>query len=623
MADIMRPVSLTELFTRSFAEYRQKKSIFDIPEEHFYRPSAAHAPTSVAAHAPIFSSSAVNPIGPAAGPHTQLAQNILTSYLTGSRYFELKTVQILDTLEIEKPCIDIRDEGYNVEWSSEFTLDKAYDEYLKAWFLLHLFDFLLFGNSPDKPPAFLFNMSVGYDLEGIKSEKMDRFINRLIDSSDDELFAKYAEVIRDLPAEFFAGTPWIQNAENIQEIAGIVPVKLCESVTLSTMHGCPPDEIESICRYMITEKKLDTLVKLNPTLLGFDRVRSILDNLGFDYVRLKRQGFEADLQYPDAVPMLKRLKALAEKEGRFFGVKLTNTLAAANDGSVLPGDEMYLSGRALYPLTINLADQLASEFDGELPMSFSGGVSAWNIEDVIKAGIKPVTIATDLLRPGGFSRLKEIAERAENQSNAWFLDRVDPELVRKAAADSLSAEYLAKDFRGSEGVSVPEDLPFTDCFVAPCIVTCPISQDVPEYVHLAGEGRYEEAFGIIYDRNPLPFMTGYLCDHECTSNCTRMDWEGSVDIRDMKRIAAEQGYEAFRKSGSLTERQVASRGKKAAVIGAGPAGLSAAAFLAREGIEVHVFEKEARSGGVLSYVIPQFRVPEKTVERDLSLLEDL
>ena len=77
-----------------------------------------------------------NPLPPLsarrAGPHTQLAQNIVTSWAAGARFFELKTVQIMDTLEIEKPCIDAEDEGFNTEWSTEYTLDKAYDEYLES-----------------------------------------------------------------------------------------------------------------------------------------------------------------------------------------------------------------------------------------------------------------------------------------------------------------------------------------------------------------------------------------------------------------------------------------------------------------------------------------------------------
>ena len=95
MGDIMRPVPFEELLTRIFDEYQHHHSIFGIPEQQFYSP-VVHRQLSV------FGESCATPVGPAAGPHTQLAQNIITSWLTGGRFIELKTVQILDRLELEK-----------------------------------------------------------------------------------------------------------------------------------------------------------------------------------------------------------------------------------------------------------------------------------------------------------------------------------------------------------------------------------------------------------------------------------------------------------------------------------------------------------------------------------------
>ena len=104
MGDIMRPVPFEELIHRIFSEYRECGTIFGIAEDQFYKGDAKH-PTQV------FGQSCATPVGPAAGPHTQLAQNIIASYLVGGRFMELKTVQKMDTLEIDKPCIDARDEG--------------------------------------------------------------------------------------------------------------------------------------------------------------------------------------------------------------------------------------------------------------------------------------------------------------------------------------------------------------------------------------------------------------------------------------------------------------------------------------------------------------------------------
>ena len=235
---------------------------------------------------------------------------------------ELKTVQILDELEIEKPCIDARDEGYNTEWSSEFTLLKAYDEYVKAWVILYMLQ-ELFDLNAGTGRSFIFNMSVGYDLEGIKNPRVDKFINDLIDSSDNEVFKSCLEELDALVAEgtFLDGTGLEDRLDRLKGLSAKIPAKLCSQLTLSTMHGCPPKEIEAICSYMLSEKKLHTFVKLNPTLLGFDTVREILDNLGFDYLTLAQASFDHDLQYADAIGMLNRLVSLSKKEGLKFGVK--------------------------------------------------------------------------------------------------------------------------------------------------------------------------------------------------------------------------------------------------------------------------------------------------------------
>ncbi|STL82176.1 pyridine nucleotide-disulfide oxidoreductase [Escherichia coli] len=154
MGDIMRPIPFEELLTRIFDEYQQQRSIFGIPEQQFYSPVKGKTVS-------VFGETCATPVGPAAGPHTQLAQNIVTSWLTGGRFIELKTVQILDRLELEKPCIDAEDECFNTEWSTEFTLLKAWDEYLKAWFALHLLEAMF--QPSDSGKSFIFNMSVGYN----------------------------------------------------------------------------------------------------------------------------------------------------------------------------------------------------------------------------------------------------------------------------------------------------------------------------------------------------------------------------------------------------------------------------------------------------------------------------
>ncbi|ADK80513.1 selenate reductase YgfK [Sediminispirochaeta smaragdinae DSM 11293] len=607
----MRPVPLRELVERVFGEYRKSQSIFGIPVSRFYRPSSGKRIS-------VFHGSCSSPMGPAAGPHTQLAQNIIAAYLSGGRFMELKTVQIMDTLEIAKPCIDARDECYNTEWSTEYTLTKAYDEYVKAWLLLHVLE-ELFELGDGKGPSFIFNMSVGYDLAGIKTERMDQFIERMIDSSHDERFKEQLESLEAVLSDgaLYAGTDLEARFPALQGISKRIGSKITPSVTLSTMHGCPPDEIEAICSYMLTEKKIPTYVKLNPTLLGYDRVREILDGMGYSYLHLSREAFGHDLQWEAARGMLLRLKGLAEKEGLTFGVKLSNTLGSVNDQGALPGDEMYMSGRALYPLTINLAALVSEEFDGKMPISYAGGASAFNVKAIFEAGIRPITLATDMLKPGGYFRMAELSALTD-ASSGWGKGTVDVGAVKKMAQQALSAQNAVKDFRGKSRIETHRPLPLFDCYVAPCTIGCPIGQDVPEYVRLTGEGRYSEALDLIYEKNALPNITGQICDHQCQYNCTRLDYEGAVKIREMKRIAADNGWDEYIRRHNTATRK---NGRKVAVVGAGPAGLSAAYFLAREGFDVKVFEKHDSAGGVVRHVIPHFRLPLSAIEKDVEFIK--
>ena len=612
MGDIMRPVPFEELLTRIFDEYQNQGSIFGIPERQFYSPDT---PQQVN----VFGENCATPVGPAAGPHTQLAQNIITSWLTGGRFIELKTVQILDRLELEKPCIDAEDECFNTEWSTEFTLKKAWDEYLKAWFILHLLE-EVFPLTPDKSGrSFIFNMSVGYNLDGIKQPPMQEFIDNMMDASAHPKFAQYRDTLnRWVQDETFITRLKLETRRSrLESLAQRVPATLVHGVTLSTMHGCPPDELEAICRYMLEEKDLNTFVKLNPTLLGYPRVREILDTCGFGYIGLSEESFAHDLKLGQALEMLTRLLALAKTRNLGFGVKLTNTLGTINHKGALPGNEMYMSGRALFPLSINVAALLSREFDGKLPISYSGGASQLNIRDIFETGIRPITMATDLLKPGGYLRLSACMRELEN-ADGWDMTQVDVARLNALAKKTVSMAYTQKQWKPEDRIDVARPLPMTDCYVAPCVTACAIKQDIPEYIRLLGEHRYADALELIYQRNALPAITGHICDHQCQYNCTRLDYDSALNIRELKKVALEKGWEEYQKrwhkpAGSGAMHPVA-------VIGAGPAGLVAGYFLARAGHSVTLFEREASAGGVVKNVIPAFRIPGELIPQGIVFL---
>ena len=445
MSDIMKSIPFGQLMEWILAEHKATGQVFGIQKAYVADPART---------VEIFGRKLENPVGPAAGPHTQLAQNLVAAYYAGARFFELKTVQKMDGPElsacIPKPCIVAEDEAYNCEWSTELYVPQAMGEYIKGWMALHVISKEFGLGSPD---GFQFNMSCGYNLEGIKDKKIDDFIEGLKDARDTEVFKECKTWLLD-HADLFEHV----TKEDIEAI----PSEICNSITLSTMHGCPPQEIENIVMYLLKEKHINTYVKCNPTLLGYEFVRKAMDDLGYDYMAFTDFHFKDDLQYEDAVPMLKRLKETAAQEGLSFGVKLTNTFPVDIKRQELPGEEMYMSGKALFPLSITVAARLAESFDGELPMSFSGGADQKNIDQIVGCGIWPVTVATVLLKPGGYKWMTRIAEKAD-ECEAGECGKVKVEEVKKLAESALADAHYQKSTKKAAGKRTEEKSPLLDC----------------------------------------------------------------------------------------------------------------------------------------------------------------
>lgn len=601
MSDRMTPIPFGRLFTWITTEMREHKSIFAIEEASFYR-SPEHG-------LPLFGSQIETPFGPAAGPNTQLTQNIVAAYITGSRFFELKTVQKLDgeDLPVSKPCILAKDECYNVEWSTELRVEQAFAEYVKAWWLLKL---LAKGYGFGHPDHFVFNISVGYDFEGICLPKIDNFIEGMKDASNTAIWKE----CREWALANIAGKKIMDNVIDADFINSINP-HVCNSITLSTLHGCPPQEIERIASYLIDTKHLNTFVKCNPTLLGYQTARRILDNAGYDYIVFDDHHFLEDLQYTDAIPMFKRLRKLAALYNVEFGVKLTNTFPVDVAAQELPGNEMYMSGRSLYLLSLELAKRLAQEFDGQMRISYSGGADQFNIAPLFEAGIWPITMATTILKPGGYQRLQPIAQAIEKLPFHAF-DGIKVDSVKYLADWSKTDPHHQKPIKPMPSRKIAGKVPVRDCFTAPCNHGCPINQDIPEYIKLVGEKRYYEALRLITAKNPLPFMTGTICAHHCMDKCSRNFYESPVYIRQVKLEAAFQGYDSLMAN---LPKVVGTSNAKVAVVGGGPAGLSVAYFVTRGGAQATIFEREKELGGIPRHVIPEFRIGNCAIRRDAQL----
>ena len=588
------------------------KQLFGIDRELFFMPKPDD-PFRMERYGKVLET----PLGVAAGPHTQLAQNILSAWLCGARYIELKTVQVLDELNVAKPCIDMADEGYNCEWSQELKLDQSFEEYLKAFVLLYVLRDMLnlpVEAEPGKGPGFIFNMSAGYNLEGIKSPALQRFLDRMENAEED---------VKRIKAGLAPLYPAIEKMP--------IPARLSDNLTVSTMHGCPPDEVESIGRYFITERKYNTAIKLNPTLLGPERLRDILNTqLGYD-VCVPDEAFGHDLKYNDGVAIIRNLAAAAETAGVAFGLKLTNTLETANEKQNLPRSEgmVYMSGRSLHPISINLAERLQQEFDGKLDIAFSAGVDTFNVADTLACGLRPITMSSDILKPGGYGRLHQYLDtlRAEMRKAGahtiaeWEKSRSPiagnpgfANLVSYAAAVLGKRSRYHKERFPYVSVKTERPLPRFDCAAAPCMSGCPAEQDIPRYLDAVARGDFELAWRVITATNPFPNVQGMACNHQCQSRCTRINYDKPLMIREVKRFVAEKMAEA------ASGVPAAQTGKRAAVIGAGPAGLSCARFLAAQGVEVHLYEEKPVLGGMAGDAIPAFRLTGDSLRRDIDAI---
>ncbi len=599
-----RPLPLELLARWVFGDLETRDTVLGIPRACVARPE------------PRFSSRLLGrelaaPLGVAAGPHSQLAQNIVASWLCGARFIELKTVQILDELEVSRPCIDSADETFNCEWSQELKLEQSFDEYLKAWVLVHA----LAARLSLPGPGTLFNMSVGYNLEGIQSPRVQHFIASIRDAKDA------------LPAAVDAVAKVWPGVRDVE-----IPTSISEHITLSTMHGCPPAEIERIARHLLEEVGVHAWVKLNPTLLGPERLRGLLNStFGFG-IEVPDAAFGHDPCWPDALPMVRRLAQTARAAGREFGVKLSNTLEVVNHRPVFPANEkmMYMSGRALHPLTLTLARLVDDELDGQVPISFCGGADAWNFPDLVADGVAPITVCTDLLKPGGYARLNQyltnlggamdaagagsldafVEKTSDGRGRRWNLARHAERVVKGGRGSRFARRERPLAFKGSRPLG-----PF-DCIAAPCMEACPAHQNIPDYLWLVAHGRNDEAIEVIRRSNALPGVTGSICDHPCTDRCVRNLYDAPLGIREIKRFAFENGI-------SRPEVAGEAKGVKVAIIGAGPAGISAALNLARAGIEAELFEAKGRAGGMVGGAVPRYRLDDDKLKVDLDRLASL
>ena len=418
MAELI-PYPFAALIERMFSELESADSIFDLPSKSFFLGREGRDYS-----VPFHDKRAPTPLGPASGPQTQMAQNLVLSWLCGCRILELKTVQILDELEIPRPCIDMETIGYNVEWSQELKLEQSLHEYVKGAMLIEI---LKASGKLKMAPGFgevIYDMSVGYDLKGIQTERVQDYIRGMKDAS--AVVEHYRKQIPDRFSQF-------------RDLD--FPTNLSNSLTLSTFHGCPPDEIERIIDFLLNEHSLNCIIKLNPTLLGEERVRELLQGvMGYEAVNVPSKAFQTDTSWDQAQGFVKRLGVTADQLGLGFGVKFSNTLIVENHRSFFPESEkeMYLSGPPLHVLATNLVDHFRDRFGDHYPISFSAGIDRKNFADAVAIGLTPITSCSDLLKAGGYSRATTYFRELDSRMDRLGVNTI-PDYIIKAYGNAEQA----------------------------------------------------------------------------------------------------------------------------------------------------------------------------------------
>lgn len=411
MAELI-PAPFPRLLRRLLREAEVQGTIFDLPARRFWR-----GPADLDLSVDVHGRRVPNPVGPAAGPHGQMAQNVLLAWLAGARFIELKTVQSNDRLTIPRPCIDMQTVGYNVEWSQELRLQESLREYVKGSMLIDVARARGLLGRPDDPSrdAAVLDISLGYDLAGVRSPAVRAWVAAMKDAR-----AEVEALRREVPDEL----------GDLRQLD--FHTALSDQVTLSTFHGCPADEIEAIARFLMEEEGLHVTVKLNPTLLGREAVDGLLhDLLGYPEIETRPEDFERDLQWQAALEMIDRLVERARALGRVFRLKLSNTLVVRNHRRFFPSSEqvMYLSGAPLHVVTLGLLERLRRARP-DVPLSFSAGVDNRNFADCVALGLAPVTTCTDLLKPGGYGRLPKYLDNLAERMSALDVRTVGDFVVK-------------------------------------------------------------------------------------------------------------------------------------------------------------------------------------------------
>ncbi len=600
MNDKVSQISFESIVNWIFSEYKKSETVFGIPKQRFCINSFRNTTE-------IFDEKVSSVIGSSPGLTSGLAQNIFTNYLAGSRVFELRIVQKITGEQNENTYFSVLDENYNNVISTDFTIKHALEEFIKAHFLISIFS-KEFELASEKD--FIFNMSVGYNRDSIMSDEINYFIDSMKDCSNTKLYNEILDIVHNNIYKF----------ENISEtFLRNITKKVSNSITVYLSKDSSSDEIFEMVDYLLTQKKLHTYIKCNPTVLDYSFIRHLLDEAEYFSISLDKQQFENDFEFDDIIGITKKIHEVAKISNLEFGIKVTNFLPIKTSNNKIKNDKMLLTGKPLFLVVFSLIKKINDVFNGELGISYSGGADFDNISDLVYCGIKPVTISTNALSPDVHEKYNQLSTLIKN---SLYQKKIDTDSVNRIYNNMVRDVYPSNapkrtDSTILEGIK----LPLFDCFKSPCKDSgCPIGQQIPEYLKYVAMEEYIKALEVILIDNPLPAITGAICKSDCQKKCNRISIDESVEIRKAKKIASNIAQDDY-----VLEyiQKPLKTNKRVCIIGAGPSGISAGVFLRRNGVLVDIYEKSDKPFGVVSRIIPNFTMSKHVVNRDFRYAKEV
>jgi len=374
---------------RAFREWERRRTLFDLPAAAFYRPRPG-----IDLRSKVWGQPAANPLGPAPGPHTQMAANIVTAYLAGARVFEWKSIRVSPRASAGRPSLEVGDAARFLDSGQDLGLEDMRREFVGASMLIDLLRETgvldrATGGDTFAAADCVFDLSLQGDRRGLENPRLVAFVRACQDARGvvEELRAR-------IPADL--GIP----------AAVAFRTEIIRSATLLPPPRTSPADVEALATYVVRDLGLDVAIKLRPAALGFERCTLLLqESLGREAPALRREAFDGEPTLEDLAPVLRTLQARAQARGGQFSVKLLSALPVEGDTRRLPETAQWLAGRPLHVLALEALADLRDLVGPELPVSISAGIDADNVARAIACGAVAVTSCTDLLRPGGVARM--------------------------------------------------------------------------------------------------------------------------------------------------------------------------------------------------------------------------